>query len=142
MTLLEPQSEGIPLPHPSPASQPFWDGCERSELLYQRCSNCGRAIFIPALLCRFCGSRDLSWAQSAGLGAVYSWSIVWRPQSPAFSTPYAAAIIDLDEGYQMLSNVIGCEPDDIHAGLRVAVEFHLVGEGINLPYFRPQVGSP
>jgi hypothetical protein len=43
----------------------------------------------------------------------------------------------MDEGYQMLSNVIGCEPDDIHDGMRVAVEFHPVGGDVHLPYFRP-----
>jgi uncharacterized OB-fold protein len=69
---------------------------------------------------------------------VYSWTVAWRPQSRAFRTPYVAAIVDLDEGYQMLTNVIGCQPDDVHAGMRVAVEFHPIGGGISLPYFRPQ----
>ena len=69
---------------------------------------------------------------------MYSWSIVWRPQTPAFVTPYAVAIIDLDEEYQMVSNVIGCAPDEIHLGMRVVVQFHDVGDGVVIPYFRPE----
>jgi uncharacterized OB-fold protein len=63
--------------------------------------------------------------------------VVWRPQTPAFAVPYVAAIVDLDEGYQMLANVIGCEPEDVAVGLRVVVEFHPIGGGFVLPYFRP-----
>ena len=80
---------------------------------------------------------DLEWEVDAGTGAVYSWSVVWRPQSPAFHVPYAPAIIEVDEGYQMLSCIIGCGPDAIEVGLRVGVEFHPAGGGISLPYFRP-----
>src|SRR3954467_7973141 len=139
MSVLQPQSSGIPLPHPTPLSQPFWDGCAASELRYQRCESCDSPMFIPAMVCRSCGGRSLRWERSEGRGTVYSWSMVWRPQSPSFTSPYAAAIIDLDEGYQMLSNVIGCSPDDVRSGMRGGVEFHDVG-GIQLPYFRPGEG--
>jgi uncharacterized protein len=137
VTLLEPQREGIPLPVPTVTSQPFWDGCARHELLYQRCVSCSRPIFIPAEVCRWCGSGELEWQQSAGEGSIYSWTVAWRPQGPSFQTPYVAIIVDMDEGYQMLSNLIGCEPDDAHAGMRVTVDFHPVGGKITLPYFRP-----
>ena len=137
MTLLLPQKAGIPLPHPTPVSQPFWEGCALGELRYQRCRQCGRALFNPTSVCRWCGSDSLAWELSRGRGSVYSWSVVWRPQSPAFRTPYAAVIVDLDEGYQMLSGLIGCEHDEAAVGLRVQVEFHPVGE-ITLPYFRPE----
>jgi uncharacterized OB-fold protein len=63
--------------------------------------------------------------------------VVWHPQTPAFTTPYVAAIIDVDEGYQMLANVIGCEPGDVNVGMRVQVEFHTIGAEISLPYFSP-----
>ena len=135
---LAPQRHGIPLPKPTEVSQPFWDGCARGELLYQRCYACRAAIFDPAVRCRFCGSDKVAWERSAGRGAVYSWSVVWRPQSPAFHVPYAAVIVDMDEGYQIISNVIGCEPDDVHVGMRLIVDFQDVGGGISLPYFRPE----
>jgi uncharacterized OB-fold protein len=62
---------------------------------------------------------------------------VWRPQTPAFEVPYAPAIVELDEGYFMITNVIGCDPGDLFSGMRVVVQFHPAGGGILLPYFRP-----
>ncbi len=137
MTTLRPHPVGIPTPVPSTVSQPFWDGCRRGELLFQRCER-GHVVFNPAARCRLCLSDHLSWEQSKGTGSVYSWSIVWRPQTPAFRVPYAAAIVTLDEGFQMIANIIGCEPEQIHADLRVHVEFHPVGDNVFLPYFRPE----
>jgi uncharacterized OB-fold protein len=104
--------------------------------LYQRCQDCSQPVFDPAPMCRWCNSTALVWQQSAGLGTVYSWTVAWRPQSPAFRTPYCPAIIDMDEGYQILSNVIGCWCNQVFVGMRVQVEFHDYGE-LALPYFRP-----
>lgn len=136
MTMLEPQSGNIPIRRPALVSQPFWAGCADHKLLYQRCNRCGAAIFNPAPVCRTCTSADLSWHESAGVGTVYSWTIAWRPQSPAFTTPYAPIIVDLDEGYQMLSNLVGCDTEDVRVGMRVQVTFHAFDKG-TLPYFRP-----
>ena len=76
---------------------------------------------------------------SAGLGAVYSWTIVWRPQTPAFEVPYAPAIVRLEEGYDVLTALVGIDHADITDGLRVAVEFHAISAEITLPFFRPVV---
>jgi hypothetical protein len=135
--VLQPQPATIPPPYPSPISQPYWDGAKRGELLFQRCGGCGHAEFDPALLCRKCGSRDLTWERSAGVGTIYSWTVVWRPQQPAFVVPYAPAIIDMDEGYQILANLVGCRVADLAVGMRVRVEFHPISDGYMLPYFRP-----
>jgi len=137
VTLLQPQPVGIPLPKPSPLTQPFWDGCAAGELRYQECAVCARAIFDPARACRFCGATELGWRTSAGHGEVYSWSTVWRPQTPAFVTPYVAAIVALGEGFHMVSNIVGCEIDAVHTGLPVEVVFHSAG-ALTLPYFRPR----
>jgi uncharacterized protein len=51
--------------------------------------------------------------------------------------PYAPAIVDLDEGYQMMTSLIGLAPDAISPGLAVQVEFHKTGGGQYLPYFKP-----
>ena len=89
-------------------------------------------------MCAHCTSRRLSWERSTGVGAIYSWTVVWRPQSPAFTVPYAPVIVDVAEGWQILSHLIGCEPDDVAVGQRVAVEFHATESGFSLPYFRPE----
>jgi uncharacterized protein len=137
MTLLQPQPFGIPVPYPTIVSQPYWDGAKRGELLFQRCGDCGHITHTPALVCAYCSSRNLSWERSAGTGNVYSWTTVWRPQTPAFTVPYTAIIVDMDEGWQMLSNLIGCEDDEPHVDMRVEVEFHPISDEITLPYFRP-----
>ena len=82
-------------------------------------------------------TRGWTWEASAGTGAVYSWTTVWRPQMPTFEVPYVAIIVDMDEGWQILSNLIGCEHDAVEIGMRVAVEFHEMEGGFTLPYFRP-----
>jgi uncharacterized OB-fold protein len=68
---------------------------------------------------------------------VYSCSVVWRPASPEFQSPYAVGIIDVEEGWQMLANLIGCDSDEVYIGMPVTVEFHEIGAGYSLPYFRP-----
>ena len=141
MTRLEPQPGGIPVPHPSRWSRPFWEGCAVGELRYQRCHSCQHPLFNPGPICRRCRSRDLEWQVSRGEGTVYSWTISWQPPSPGFVVPYAPVIVDLDEGYQMLSNVIDCDTGDVAVGLDVEVAFRPVGEGFDLPYFRPRQPS-
>jgi uncharacterized OB-fold protein len=135
--MLEPQPVGIPVPNPSPASKPYWEGCARGELLYQRCDGCGTIALRPGTVCGHCLSRSLSWARSEGRGLLYSWTVVWRPQRPSFTVPYAPAIVTLDEGFRMVSSVVGCEPDDLAADMPLAVEFHPASDDIFLPYFRP-----
>ena len=135
--MLEPQSPGIPVPTPSPASAPYWDAAQRGELVFQRCDECGAIALRPSKMCASCLGHSLSWAPSAGLGRLYSWTVVWRPQHPSFQVPYVPAIIALDEGWFMMSAVVGCEPDELEADMGLAVEFHAASDEINLPYFRP-----
>ncbi len=137
MSMLEPRVSGIPVPNPSPEAEPYWAGTRSGELRYQRCSACGHANFGPGLRCVACQSDTLEWQVSAGSGEVYSWTVVWRPQTPAFEVPYAPAIIRLDDGFDMMSALVGLEPEAIEAGLRVHVEFHAVDDTISLPFFRP-----
>jgi len=137
MNVLRPQPPGTPAPVPSPFSAPFWEGCRHEELRFLRCSQCHLAIADAARICSRCHSRDLRWEQSQGRGRLYSWTIVWRPQTPMFTVPYAVAIIELDEGIFAVSAIIGCTPDDLYEGLPLMVEFHPVNEEQKLPYFRP-----
>lgn len=135
--MLVPRTEGIPVPNPSPESRPYWEGTRAGELRYQRCGACDAANFGPGLRCARCQADTLGWVAGSGVGEVYSWTVVWRPQTPAFEVPYAPAIIRLDEGYDMMSALIGLDTEAIEAGLRVRVEFHAVSDTITLPFFSP-----
>ncbi len=131
---LRPQAG--PVPHASSQlSLPFWRGCQSGELRYQRCAACGQSNFPPTEHCRQCLSAELRWEQSGGVGEIYSWTVVHRPVTADFQPPYAPAIVTLDEGYQMLTNVVGVAPDELAIGMRVRVEFHAVDGGVTLPYF-------
>jgi uncharacterized OB-fold protein len=125
-----------PVPHASSqVSIPFWQGCRAEELCYQRCAACGLANFPPTENCRECLSAELHWTAGGGDGEIYSWTVVHRPVTAEFEPPYAPAIITLDEGYQMLTNVVGVAPDDLAIGMRVRVQFHSMGADFTLPYF-------
>jgi uncharacterized OB-fold protein len=141
MSLLQPQVEGISIPRPSLRSEPYWEGCRRQELLYQRCSVCGYRGMRAFTVCAQCLATSPVWERSAGAGSLYSWTVVWRPPNPSFSVPYAPAVVHLDEGVWMISAIVGCEPDALHDGMRLAVEFHPASDEITLPYFAPQPGA-
>ena len=134
---LRPQAAELPHAVPGPVTAPFWEACRRSELLYQRCGHCHAATFPPTENCRECLAPELRWERSAGNGVLYSWTIVHRPVTPAFTTPYAPAIVTLPEGYQMLTNIVNATPSQLRLDLPVRVTFAETGAGLVLPYFEP-----
>jgi uncharacterized OB-fold protein len=138
---LRPQRAGIPLPAVTLLSRPFWDGCADGVLRYQACEVCGHAMSDPGYRCRWCHSPRLTWRDSSGEGSIYSWSVVWRPQTAEFEVPYVVIIVEMAERFSLVSNLIGCEAEDVQLGLPVTVEFHQVG-GTTLPYFRPSSIPP
>jgi uncharacterized OB-fold protein len=131
------QRAAVPHATPGPLTAPFWLGCAEQTLRFQRCATCWAADFPPAEHCRQCLSTDLHWEASRGRGVVYSWTVVYRAATPVFETPYAPAIVTMDEGYQMLTNIIGTSTAELRVGLPVQVDFHDVSDGLWLPYFRP-----
>ena len=128
----------IPLPRPTSLSRPHWDGCKAGELRVQRCRECGGFVFIPQPLCTHCQSEALDWVASTGRGTVYSYTVVHRPPRPAFAVPYVVAIVELEEGWHMLTNLVDCRPEDVRVGMPVEVSFRALSEQITLPYFRPR----
>lgn len=132
---LEAQPGPLSLAPPDATTKRFWGGCAGGVLLFARCGACGAADFPVPVRCRWCQSTSLGWERSAGLGTVYSWTVVWRAPTPAWVTPYVPAIVDVDEGYRMLTNMVGLPVDDVAVGLRVQVRFHDAGDGVTLPYF-------
>ena len=129
-----------PLPDPIAETQPYWDGCKRHELLIQRCSQCGNYQFYPRSYCinPNCHSDQLSWEKVSGKGRVYTYSINYRP-APGFNNevPYVVAIVELDVGVRMMSNVINVDPQQVKVDLPVEVVFDDVTEDITLPKFQP-----
>jgi uncharacterized OB-fold protein len=138
VTWLARQDGGIPRPEPTPLTAPFWEGCALGELRFQRCGACAAPTFVPDLVCRACGGRDLRWERSSGRGRIDTWSVVWRPQVPEFVVPYAPAVVALEEGFSLLTDIVDCDDADLRFHQPVEVVFHEVGDGVWLPYFRPR----
>jgi uncharacterized OB-fold protein len=128
----------IPLPRPTALSRPHWDGCKEGRLRVQRCRDCGHFVFIPHPSCTRCYADALEWVDSTGRGSVYSYTVVHRAPRPAFETPYVVAIVALDEGWHMLTNLVDVAPEDVEVGMAVEVSFRPVSDEITLPYFAPR----
>ena len=124
-----------PVPHPTALTEPFWAACRENRLIVQRCDKCGAYVFIPQRFCRYCHADSLSWVESNGTGRIVTFTVVWRPQTPAFEPPYVVAVVRLDEGYEMITNIVGGTPQDVTIGAAVRVHFAPVTDAITLPCF-------
>lgn len=126
---------------PEPDTEPFWEATKQHELRYQVCNTCSRVVFYPRRHCPHCMSFDLRWETSRGEGTVYTYTIVRQIGHPAFRemAPYAVAWVELDEGFRMVSNIVGVEDParDVRIGQRVRVTWEDQDAGIALPLFTP-----
>ncbi len=127
------------LPFVTDESRPFWDGCREGKLLLQYCDACLRHQFYPRLYCMRCGSQEVRWVEASGRGTIYSYTIIRQNRAPNFvnDVPYNVAIIQLEEGPRMMSNVIDIDPAELRIDLPVQVVFDPVSDTISLPRFRP-----
>lgn len=130
-----------PIPITDPGTQPYWDALRTHRLLIKHCSICGKSHFYPRELCPYCHHDTLQWIDASGDATVYSYTVARRPAGPAFKidTPYVLAIVELDEGPRMLTQLVGVAPEAAHIGARVRVAFDDVTPELTLPRFAPIV---
>ncbi len=128
-----------PLPRIDEEARGYWEALARHELYFQRCRDCGTKRFYPRALCPVCLSSATEWVRASGRGVVYSFTVTYQNQAPGFreELPYVLAIVELDEGVRMMTNVVGCAPDAVRVGMPVQVVFEDVTAEITLPKFRP-----
>ena len=117
---------------------PYWEGTKAGKVLIKKCRSCGRAYFYPRNHCPTCWSTDTEWVESTGRGTVYTFTVVYQNDLPPFRdrVPYVVAIVELDEGPRIETNIVECPFDELQVGMRVAVTFEDEGELV-LPRFRP-----
>lgn len=127
-----------PLPIIDPESAPYWSALKERRLILKRCRDCGRHHFYPRALCPHCHSDALVWSDARGTGTIYSYTVARRPAGPAFKgdAPYVIAVVDLDEGARMMTNIVTNDVDSIRIGQRVCVAFEAVTDEVTLPKFR------
>jgi len=128
-----------PLPRINGDNQPFWEGCRNHELRFEQCTACGHVRHPPSLVCPRCLGRQGQWIRSAGAGKVYSFAVYHVAFHEGFKqeVPYVVALVDLAEGPRLLTNIVGCAPEDVFCDMPVWVTWEDVTPEISLPKFRP-----
>jgi uncharacterized protein len=131
------------LPVPDLETAPYWDATREGKLLIKECRSCGRAFFYPRNHCPRCWSTDTAWREASGRGTVYTFTIVYQNDLPPFRDrlPYVVAIVELDEGVRMTSNIEGIAPEDVRCGMPVLVAFReeqrSEDDVVSIPVFGP-----
>tara|TARA_B100000315_G_C14283758_1_gene454221 strand:+ start:11 stop:421 length:411 start_codon:yes stop_codon:yes gene_type:complete len=128
-----------PLPTIVGETKPFWDSCRQGRLIIQKCESCGEYQFYPRGICAHCWSNDVAWVQSSGKGTVWTFTVTYQNRTPGFAedVPYVLAMVELDEGVKMFTNIVDCNPKDVKIGMPVEVTFVQATGQITIPYFKP-----
>jgi uncharacterized OB-fold protein len=131
-----------PLPSPmTPEAKPYWDGARQGRLMIPRCRACRKAFMHPRVLCPFCASRDIEWTEACGRGRLHSFEIAHQILNKAFKvkTPVVLALVELEEGPRLLTNLVNVVPDParIRCDMPVEVVFEKQTDEVSLPMFQP-----
>lgn len=126
------------LPKPTPETQHFWEGARVGQLLLQQCDSCQHIYFPPRPFCPDCASRSVTIFQASGKGRLYSYIINHRPPR-WIEAPYSIAVVELDEGPRMMSNIVEVEqtPEALILDMPLEVVFDAVTDDITLVKFKP-----
>jgi len=123
-----------------PLTEPYWEATRNEVLTAQRCGACDRFVWYPRERCPNCLSADLVWTDLSGEGTIYTFNVMRKPGNPmmADEIPYLIALVDLDEGIRVTTNIVGAEPESVACGQRVTVDWGVeLEDGRRLPTFRP-----
>jgi uncharacterized protein len=134
-----------PRPTITQDNEHFFAGARDGRLLIQRCGGCGALQHPPTPVCPACGSFDRGVVEASGRGRVHSFVVNHHPQVPGFTYPLVVAVVDLEEGVRLITNVVGVDPADVRIGMAVEVELVPVDDELTLPMFRPagtRAGTP
>ncbi len=129
-----------PLPEFRPETRPFWDAAKEHRLVIPRSRETGEFFFYPrALSPGEDMSDDIEWVESEGRGKVWTFSIHHMGPSKAYKgePPYVVALIEMEEGVKMMSNVVDIDPHEVSIGMDVQVVFDDVTDEVTLPKFKP-----
>ncbi len=127
-----------PIPEPTPETAHFWEGTRAGELRLQRCEDCAHVYFPPRPFCPACSGRRVTVFAASGRGRLASYVINERPH-PAFDGPYAIALVELDEGPRLMTNIVDCAqtPEALTLDMPLKVTFEQLSDEIALPLFAP-----
>jgi uncharacterized OB-fold protein len=139
--LAAPTAESVarrPLPQPDNVSAAYWEAAARGELLYQECPACAHRQLYPRALCTSCAAEP-AWRRASGRGTVHTFTVIRQNWAEPFGdlVPYVVAIVELEEGPRMMTNITNCHPEDVHIGMAVEAYTVPVEDGLGMPFWRP-----
>ena len=124
-------------PSMTPDTEFFWQGCRDHRLLVQRCTDCGALRHPPRPMCPSCTSLAWEAVEASGRGTVLSFVMPRHPQFPGFDERYMVALVELEEGTRLVSNLVGTTPEEASIGMAVEVRFEHFDNDVVLPQFVP-----
>jgi uncharacterized OB-fold protein len=132
-----------PLPNPiTPEARPYWDGLKEHKLMLPTCNNCRHSFFYPRVRCPRCHSRDIQWVRASGNGTLHSFAIAHQSLNRAFKIPppFVLAMVQLDEGPRIMSNLVNIAPDPkvVKCDMLVEAVFVRLTDDVTLPLFQPR----
>ncbi|OAI42968.1 hypothetical protein AYO38_11095 [bacterium SCGC AG-212-C10] len=125
------------MPRPTALTQPFWDATKEGRLVMQRCTTCATFVWTPQMACRECLTETLEWTDVTGRGHIYTFVVMHHAAIPAFKAPYTIAVVELEEGPRIFTDIIDIDPDDVKIDMAVEVAFEDAGP-VGLYHFRPR----
>ncbi|MCO5066674.1 MAG: OB-fold domain-containing protein [Rhizobiaceae bacterium] len=128
-----------PLPKIDALDAPYWEGAKAHELRILKCGNCGHCSADPTRRCMSCGAQALEWTKASGRGKVWSYGVFHKAYFPGFANdvPYNVAIVQLEEGPKLYSNIVAVPNEDIRVDMAVKVHFDDVTDDVTLVKFEP-----
>ena len=143
--MTQPQSRpewNKPLPSIVGETKAYWDSCRRGQLIIQKCAACDEYQFYPRGICANCWSEEIKWITASGKGTVWTYTVTYQNRTPGFAedVPYVLALVELEEGVRMFTNIVECNPREVSIGMPVEVTFVKATDQITIPYFRPVSG--
>lgn len=127
------------LPTIEDETRPFWEGTRAGKLLLRSCTACGAVHYYPRPFCPTCWSDDVEWVEAVGRATLYTHSTVHMNDLPPFGerVPYVAAVVELEEGPRMMTEVIDCPVEDLAVGMALELTFRELTDEVTIAIFRP-----
>lgn len=122
----------------NPDTEPFWVAAQAHRLTACQCGNCGQFRMPPSAYCPNCSSSEKVWPDLPGTGTVFSYAICNKEPRTGEPYVYVPVVVDLDgaPGARLNANISGCDAEDVHIGMKVAVDWTPIADGWVLPNFK------
>jgi len=134
---VEPPAALRPRPAISLDNRFWWDAAAERRLVIQRCASCKALRHPPGPCCPECQSFDWDVVEASGRATLHSYVAAHHPRHPAFDYPHLVAVVELEEGTRLITNLVGTSADDLHIGMPLELEWLQADPDLTLPVFRP-----